>query len=204
MRGIGWWRFPRALPWAWSLAEVHKPCVWLYLTAQPSLECGGPEAQALGIFNLTPLSFADGVRACRSPRIDSRLRFAGKQSGAPSTWRSRDAGAGAPHRRGTRGLDPSSPPQRAAEIKSGVPERLPSASGCATSRRTPQIAPAVLRATCRDQIAHWATLICAKLPAQGVSPGVAPTINFRALNGRQNPIPIIPRTPMLPMSPSLP
>ena len=79
------------------------------LTAQPSLECGGPEAQALGIFNLTPLSFADGVRACRSPRIDSRLRSAGKQSGA-----------GAPHRRGTRGLDPSSPPQRAAEIKSGV------------------------------------------------------------------------------------
>jgi len=134
-------------------------CVCLYLTTQSSLECGGPEAQALGIFNLTPLSFADGVRACRSPRIDSRLRFAGKQSGA-----------GAPHRRGTRGLDPSSPPQRAAEIKSGVPERLPSASGCATSRRTPQIAPAVLRATCRDQIAHWATLICAKLQAWASSP----------------------------------
>jgi len=81
----------------WQKSMNHRVC--LYLTTQSSLECGG----------LTPLSFADGVRACRSPRIDSRLRFAGKQSGA-----------GAPHRRGARGLDPSSPPQRAAEIKSGV------------------------------------------------------------------------------------
>ena len=97
-------------PWTGVWHKFMNHCVCLYLTTQSSLECGG----------LTPLSFADGVRACRSPRIDSRLRFAGKQSGAPSTWRSRDAGTGAPHRRGTRGLDPSSPPQRAAEIKSGV------------------------------------------------------------------------------------
>ena len=77
-------RDPGRTPLAWSLAEVHEPCVWLYLTAQPSLDCGAP----------APLSFADGVRACRSPRIDSHFRSAGKQSGAGaphSTDRARGA-----------------------------------------------------------------------------------------------------------------
>jgi hypothetical protein len=43
--------------------------------------------------------------------------------------------------------------------------------------------PSALREACRDQIAHWAPLICAKLQARGVSHGAG---KIKALKGRQN------------------